>query len=218
MSNVTACAPDLARHTVGTSIGYSKAMENQHPVLVRIAKFIEDSGHRATIVPADDSDTKYFVRFKSRGERFQVNVDTTDPGFLYVSAAYGFANKPEFDGRFWQMLIDVQRSVKAVKFSTERDLLVAGVEQFWDEAAGFEAIFWRCVDAVSHCAAECLRRFSAPEYAAAATASATLPDPEEAQQAASRFLAEFASPQNDESAEKSERPRSPRPRRKKPQP
>jgi hypothetical protein len=108
-----------------------------------LAEYIEACGHAVTVVPFSENGDHHAVRFKSKGQRYQVNVYGDDPQFLHLTFSCKLPDSRPSDDNLRRIALEVQDTMKAVKLAFDGDAVVSQVEQFLSFES-LDLIFWRC--------------------------------------------------------------------------
>jgi hypothetical protein len=123
-------------------------MANETTLRDRVAAWLRDQGHEATIVPNDEQYST--VQFRSRGAFFNVRIDEKDRGFLFLSHSFNLPATIRKGAKTLKIVRDVEHRLKVVKIvlDWEGRGVLFNAEQFIANGA-FEPIFWRCADIVA---------------------------------------------------------------------
>jgi hypothetical protein len=117
----------------------------------RVAAWLRDQGHKARIHVHNDQHAS--VSFKSRGATYNVRVDESDPGYLYLSHGWSLPAGLREGFETAKLALDVERNLKVVKIALDwgNHGVEFNAEQFVPDG-NFAPIFWRCVDVLAQAA------------------------------------------------------------------
>jgi hypothetical protein len=118
--------------------------DTETPLRETIAAWLRDEGHHAVVEAHDERYAE--VLFRTRGLRFVVRVDESDPGFLYILLSMDMPGEviDELTARRAAALTESRAKVVKVEVLWDSRTLVLTAEQLV-EAPGGPAIFWRTV-------------------------------------------------------------------------
>jgi hypothetical protein len=114
------------------------------PLHQSLAEYIEGCGHAVTVVPFPESGI-HAINFRSRGERFQVNVSGDDPEFLHIIYRWRLPERRPSEDELRRIALEVQGVVKSAKVAVQGGVVTSQVEQIVN-GESFQPIFWRCAD------------------------------------------------------------------------
>ncbi|MBV8149151.1 MAG: hypothetical protein JO092_08675 [Candidatus Eremiobacteraeota bacterium] len=116
-------------------------------VAERIARFIQDQGHRVEVTHANGAEELSELVFRARGQVFSVSVSELEPQRLSISTAYEIPNWVQNRSQALDALGEAEGAFPEARFmlAQEDTIFVATVEYQASEVDAFVQHFWTLV-------------------------------------------------------------------------
>lgn len=116
-------------------------------VVERIARFIQDEGHRVEITQVDGIKELSELVFRTRGQVFSISVSELEPRRFSISTAYEIPDWVQTKAHALDALADVEREFPEARFMLAHDdtIFVATVEYQATDVEVFVQHFWHLV-------------------------------------------------------------------------